>query len=867
MRKNVFAYLIQWYLFKSPREILRGWGNVLWFNLEYFSVLLLLRTLFAPWRHTTWSPGRGFNIGKWVEALIGNAISRLLGAIIRTVLIVIGLLTEIALVVVGPFVFLAWFLLPFLLLFALYQGLFVAQFPGLQAYFFLALFAGTTFWLVHSFNQSYQEIKPVTKARNLAEFLKKERKNLRFVFNRLLLDPKEIIKRLEQSENPDSVKEFLDRVRAESHKEPEEVLAAAAKEDKGFAKILLDLKTTPNDVKLVASWYSSLRQKIKERKRWWDKKNLRRQGTLGRQWSSGFSPLLDQFSRDLSQEVQQRGFPEIIGHKKEIEALERILARDQNNNALLVGQPGSGRETIVRELAKRSALGETLPQLNYKRILQLDIPSLLAHLEGLGAREAALDQIFQEVVRSGNIILVIDEFHNFTAPTGQRAGTLNITGILSKYLASPRFPIVAMASFAGLHRDIEQNPSLLSHLEKVEIDVISQDEALQVLWSVTPFFERKYKAFISYPALKSIIAFSEKYIQAVPLPQKALDVLDEAMVALSQAKEKILLVRHIASIISEKTNIPVGEVESEEKEILLHLEDLIHKRIINQDEAVQEISSALRRARTKISSRKGPMGSFLFLGPTGVGKTETAKALASIYFGSEQRMIRLDMSEFQSTQDIERLLGSPGQEGLLTTVVRESPFSLILLDELEKAHKNVLNLFLQVLDEGHVTDGLGRRVDFTHSIIIATSNAGYQIILQALREKKEFASIKQEIFDHLFAQGIFRPEFLNRFDGVVLFQPLTKENLLDIAGLMLAKLQSNLKEKGIELSISEALKIKIADLGYNPQFGARDMRRVIQDKVENALARALLEDTMKRGDSVEIDPTTFKIKHIPHFGN
>ena len=225
-------------------------------------------------------------------------------------------------------------------------------------------------------------------------------------------------------------------------------------------------------------------------------------------------------------------------------------------------------------------------------------------------------------------------------------------------------------------------------------------------------------------------------------------------------------------------------------------------------------------------------------------------------------MIRLDMSEFQSIKDIDRLLGSPGQEGLLTTRVRENPFSLILLDELEKAHGSILNLFLQVLDEGHITDGLGRKVDFSHTIIIATSNAGYQIILRALKEDVDFASIKQEIFDELFSKGIYRPEFLNRFDGVILFQPLTQQHLVDIAQLMLTKLQKNLREKGIEFKITEPLKAKVAELGYNPQFGARDMRRVIQDKVESALATALLRGTMKRGDIVEIDPTTFAIKSI-----
>jgi len=324
-------------------------------------------------------------------------------------------------------------------------------------------------------------------------------------------------------------------------------------------------------------------------------------------------------------------------------------------------------------------------------------------------------------------------------------------------------------------------------------------------------------------------------------------------------KEKKVLPKHIARIITEKTEIPVGEIASEEKEALLNLEDLIHQRIINQEEAVREVSTALRRARSEITIRKGPMGCFLFLGPTGVGKTETSKALAENYFGSEDKMIRLDMSEFQDIKDIPRLIGSEKETGLLTSLVRESPFSLILLDEIEKAHPNILNLFLQVLDEGHLTDGFGRKINFKNTIIIATSNAGYQVILKAIKEKTNWSMIKQELLDFLFQNGIFRPEFINRFDAMVVFQPLSKENLLDIAELMLSGLKKNLEEKGIGFVITRELKEKIVELGYNPTFGAREMRRVIQDKIENVLAEALLSGELKRGQKIGIDPTEFKL--------
>src|SRR3989344_561525 len=855
MAKNVFAYLVQWYLFLVPKEIVRGWGNILWFNLEYFSLFVLLKTLFSPWRRQTVSYGKGFNLGRYFEALIGNLISRILGAIIRSTLFIAGLCAELALVFLGPIVFVVWFVLPVLLALSLVQGLKI--FPSSQAYLLFALVVFGTLWLLRSFFQSYGLVKPLPKAKSLADFIRKTQKDLQFVFARLLLPTKEVIKALESQPASQDFESLLKEART-----AQDVLLAAALQDPVFKKILIDFNITQRDLERTIAWFRFLRQTIEEQKKWWSKNNLRRKGTLGRQWTSGFSPLLDKFSLDVSQQVRKQGFFALVGHQKEIQALERSLAKEQNNNALLVGEPGMGRWAIVSELAKRSLLGETLPELNHKRVVELDIPSLLSRVTGPGEREAVLDQIFLEVANAGNIILVIDEFHNFVDSAQNSPGKIDITGIFAKYLSSTAFPIVAITTFSGLHQNIEHNPSLLSLLDKVEVAEVTEEQALEVLQHATPFFERKYKRFISFNALQSIVTMSQKYIQAVPLPKKALDLLDEAMVYLAQSKDKVLLASHIAKVVEQKTQIPVGEVETTEKEILLNLEEYIHKKIINQEEAVKEVSSALRRARAEISQRKGPIGGFLFLGPTGVGKTETAKALSSIYFGSEEKMIRLDMSEFQSTEDVERLLGSASQEGLLTTPIRENPFSLLLLDEIEKAHSNILNLFLQVLDEGHITDGLGRKVSFQHAIIIATSNAGSQLILQAIKENADFALLKDKMRDYLFSQGTFRPEFLNRFDAVVLFKPLTKEHLVAIAHLMLTKLKKNLEEKGIEFVITEPLKARLAELGYDPVFGARPMKRAIQDNVENVLAVSLLKGEVKRGDKVQLDASTFMVQKV-----
>lgn len=638
-----------------------------------------------------------------------------------------------------------------------------------------------------------------------------------------------------------------------------DMITALSQYDLIFKKILVDADLKVEDIENLTWWLESIEEKIAERKKFWEYRNLARKGSLAKEWSAGYTLTLDKYSIDWTDYIKQKGFEEIIGHQDTIEQVERALSRTEFNNVLLIGEPGSGRGSIIQALAQKSLFGESFPNLNYKRVVELDIPSLLAQFENSEEVEAILDKIFREVIYAGNIILVINEFHNFVGQLA-RPGIIDISGVLVPFLKFPQLQIVAITTFVGLHRYIEQNPSVLSLFGKVEVSEISAEETIRLLENLALALEQKYKKFISYPALRETVNYSKRYMPTIPFPKKALDLLDEIMVYLVRSTtDKVLLPEHVAKIISKKVQVPVGELELKEKELLLNLEVLIHQRIINQEEAVNEVSAALRRARTEVTVRKGPMGCFLFMGPTGVGKTETSKALAEIYFGSEEKMIRLDMSEFQAIGDIPRLIGASEEEGLLTTAVRENPFSLILLDEIEKSHPNVLNLFLQVLDEGHLTDGQGQKVDFKNSIIIATSNAGYQVILEAIKRGKPMSEIKDELLDFLFKEGIFRPEFINRFDAVVVFKNLSKENLLDIAELLLRKLKEGLEKKGIEFIVTEPLKERIVELGYSPIFGARQMRRVIQDNLENVLASAVLSDQLKKGDRVEVEPHTFQL--------
>jgi len=630
-----------------------------------------------------------------------------------------------------------------------------------------------------------------------------------------------------------------------------EILVALARHDEFFKKVLVSADLKEKDVENITLWLDSVENTLSQYKKFWTYESLSKNGSLGKDWASGFTVALDQYSIDWRNIVSKWTFKEIIGNQKEIEQSEMVLARDSLSNVLLVGEPGVGRKSIVQAIAQRCYFGANLPELNNKRVVELDMVALLSQIQDVEKMETVLDRIFQEALAAGNVILVIDEIHEHID---------TIRKILSKYLPMKNFQFIGITTYEGLHQKIEQNSSFLQYFRKIEVPEVSELETIRILQNFALELEQKHKILILYPSIREIVNLAGRYFPSIPFPKKALDVLDEVVVYAVSQKEKVVMPHDVAKIISDKTEIPVGKMEFKEKEVLLNLENLIHQRIVNQSEAVKEISDAIRRARAGIASKKRPMGAFLFLGPTGVGKTETSKALAQIYFGNESKMIRIDMSEFQRISDIPRLIGAVSpveQQGLLTTPVRENPFSLILLDEIEKAHKNILNLFLQVFDEGYITDGQGRKALFTNTIIICTSNAGAEIIFKQVETGQKLD--KQKLIDFLIKNKIFKPEFINRFDASVIFNPLTKENLLNIANLMLGSLKKNLEEKEIEFEITESLKEKIVELSYKPEFGAREMRRVIQDKVENAVAEALIADKIQKSDKIEIDPETFEI--------
>lgn len=635
------------------------------------------------------------------------------------------------------------------------------------------------------------------------------------------------------------------------------IMAAVAELDNPVRELLYAMDVDADKLRHVVQWLiiqDDLRTKLR---RYRARAALKPKGPVDRGFTAAATPVLDRYSTDLTIRARNGALPYVVGREDVLKKLFRILESGRRS-VVLVGDPGVGKTTVLYELAERMVTEDVPELLQDKRLVSLSAAALVSGAGGLGQVEERLSQIVDEITRSGNIILAIEDFDALVGVSSS-GGELDAARIIGDLLRRQAFMAVATAE-TGAYRRVIESAGLQTVFEKVDVPEMSVDEAIVAIESRIGPLEAKHKIFYTYDAISQSVKLSQRYLHEKTLPGKAFEILEEAatLARNERGHNALVLADDVANVVSEQSKINVRSVTADEQTKLLNLESEIHNRVIGQDEAVKAVANALRRARAEIRDTRRPIANLLFLGPTGVGKTELAKTVAAVYFGSEDAMVRIDMSEYQDVASIHRMIGAPpgysgGGSGQLTEAVRVKPFTLVLLDELEKAHPDILNLFLQVMDDGRLTDSSGRTVDFTNAIIIATSNAGTQYLQNRLRDGAAIDTIRGELMNEEL-QKYFRPEFLNRFDSIVVFKPLSPIDVTKIVGLMVNQIATQLAERGITLRAAPEAVAELAQAGFDPLFGARPLRRLVQERVDNALATFLLQGKLSRRDIAILQP-------------
>jgi ATP-dependent Clp protease ATP-binding subunit ClpC len=614
---------------------------------------------------------------------------------------------------------------------------------------------------------------------------------------------------------------------------------------------LLAFDLQEDDVLAVVDWVVRDIESAARRRRWWSAERLERVTPIAQDWSYGETFGLMRYSEDLTAKARPQAPQATVS--KEVQELETVLARVHEAHALLVGSTTENLDSVLWQFARVLKAGATLPALQHKRLLVLRVSDFLAASSDRQSLEQGLAKLLNEAAAAGNVILGIDNLPNLLQ--AGEALEADIVALLEPYLNSGALQLVALAETEVFHRSLEPRAGLMTRFEKIAVNEGNDERIITELEDLAEKLERTNPVVITYPALKLIYANAEQYFQTDSLLDKATDLLIEA-VPWALGRGKRMIDRSVVEALTkDKTSIPVGAIDAGEQRKLLGLEAALHARVIGQTTALKAVANAMRRGRTGIRNPKRPMGSFLFLGPTGVGKTETAKALAAVFFGREDALLRLDMSEYQSADALSRLIGSfeSGQPGVLANLLRQNPYGVLLLDEFEKTNREVLNLFLQILDEGFFSDMNGKRVNARNIIFIATSNAGAELLWQMVKAGRDPVTAKDELVNNLVSQGIYKPELLNRFDDVIVFHPLAEADLLQVARLQLERLASRVKKQGIIIKISDELVATVVAKGSNAVFGARPMQRFIQDEVEQRLAEAMIKGEVGSGSHVSFD--------------
>lgn len=628
------------------------------------------------------------------------------------------------------------------------------------------------------------------------------------------------------------------------------------KHDPGFRQLLADSGVPEHTFTSALRWVVVLHHRRKQQSRWWGRDMLSKNPPLGGDLAYGTTYLLSRFTRDIrsstvfSTIASTNTFSDSI-----IGEVETALSRLSAANVLLLGDAGVGKMDLLVYLQKRLDQGKSLGAITGYNLHVLDTTRLFAVSPDKHSFENTFLSLLLEAESAGNVVLIIENISVFIKEA--EALGVFIPELLDPYLASPSLHLIATDTPGAFHATLETRGAFTRRFTEITLEATGHEGTLQVLESVAMVNEAVHDVLFTYPALEAIALGADRYVVEGVMPGKAVELLVDIAGKAAQSNTPLITADFVYTTLGEKTGIPAGPIDAKERDLLLNLETILHERVIGQDSALSAVARTMRRARAGVQSSERPIGSFLFLGPTGVGKTETAKALAHVFFQSEQNMHRFDMTEYSEAGSLPRLIGNADSSGLLCDALREKPYAVVLLDEFEKAHKSVHDLMLQILDEGRFTDGRGEVVNARNTIVVATSNAGSDLIMRTVAQRGELATLENEIINHIIKSGLFRPELINRFDSTVIFEPLSKSSQTEVAQLFLRELADRMKEKGYTLAITPDLIDVVVKEGYHPQFGARPMRRAVQDVVEEAIATRIIAGTIRPGDTISLTKNDF----------
>ncbi len=840
-------HLVKFWYPEALVIFIRVWHNLVNILEEDLAVGLMTRLLFTPLFHDS------------------SFVGRILSFFFRLSRIIFGLFAFFFATLFALITAAFWFISPFILLLYLYNYFFhINPLPNpfgqyLSFIFNLSvplLIYGIALFIHHIYHRPYKKVWQINSLDKFWDATKLTPKDITWENLQKSLDVRSYLDLLELKGDEFPVPtislspEYLTKVFTLAQNTraryitPAFFWLAAIKDTPNLEAKLMTFNLKPSDLDGALEMLEHRKANWRKVHIWDDDFAVKHLKGVNRGWLGAPTPALNSVSEDLTVRASTIGFPDFIGREGIVQEVVKILSQGNDRNVLLVGPPGSGRTALVNYLASMIIAGDAPDALATKRLVSLDFPRLMSHARSEADLAEVIKNVFEEVRNIEGIIIFIDEFHNLGS--GDMGNSLNLYSLMLPFLESGDFQFIASTDEGNYEKIIEKNSGLVRIFHKIVLPPASDEDTRQILMQKSIEIAKNSQIVVTYLAISELIQKS-KLIHETVLPDSALNVLEECLVDSNQG---LVTSEIVKQVLSRRINVPVVSLNEVEKELLLNLENIIHQRLIDQEPAVKKVADTLRRSAAELREQNRPIGSFLFVGPTGVGKTELAKTLSEVYFKQKGAFVRFDMSEYQNPEAISRLIGDSQNRGELTEAIRNNPYSLLLLDEFEKADPKILTLFLQVLDDGRLTDSQGITIDFTNTIIIATSNVASLIIAQELQKGTPFETVEKLVREELLK--IYRPELINRFDAVVIFKPLSQADLEKIVQFKLNDISGLLKEEGYLIEFSPEILPILAQQGFDPVLGARPLRRLLQDNLEAKLSKMILQGELKKGEVYNI---------------